>query len=152
MIPLSIGRIAQIVGGTVHEVPDPTVLVPGPVEFDSRKVTPGSVFLALPGAKVDGHEHAPDAVAAGAALVLAARPVGVPAVVVRPVPHESRAMALEHDPDGSGSAVLTALGALARESVLELTAQHGLTVVGVTMAAGSQRCTGINAPLPIPYM
>ncbi|RZL74797.1 MAG: UDP-N-acetylmuramoyl-tripeptide--D-alanyl-D-alanine ligase, partial [Rhodococcus sp. (in: high G+C Gram-positive bacteria)] len=96
MIPLSIARIAEIVGGELHDVADPTVLVAGPVEFDSRKVTPGSVFLALPGAKVDGHEHAADAVAAGAAVVLAARPVGVPAVVVRPAPHASRAMALEH--------------------------------------------------------
>ncbi|WP_237669883.1 Mur ligase domain-containing protein, partial [Rhodococcus sp. BS-15] len=78
MIPLSIDRIAEIVGGTVHDVPDPAVVVPGPVEFDSRKVTTGSIFLALPGAKVDGHDHAADAVAAGAALVLAARPVGVP--------------------------------------------------------------------------
>jgi UDP-N-acetylmuramoyl-tripeptide--D-alanyl-D-alanine ligase len=136
VIPLSIARIAEIVGGELHDVADPTVLVAGPVEFDSRKVTPGSVFLALPGAKVDGHEHAADAVAAGAAVVLAARPVGVPAVVVRPAPHSSRAMALEHDPEGAGAAVLTALGALARESVLELTARHDLTVVGVTGSSG----------------
>lgn len=136
MIPLSIGRIAEIVGGTLHDVPDSTVRVNGPVEFDSRKVSAGTVFLALPGARADGHDHAAEAVAAGAAVVLAARPVGVPAVVVRPVAHESRAMALEHDPDGSGSAVLGALGALARESVRELTAHHGLTVVGVTGSSG----------------
>ena len=56
------------------------------VEFDSRAVTPGGLFLALPGARSDGHDFAAAAVAAGAVGVLAARPVGVPAIVVTPAP------------------------------------------------------------------
>ena len=58
MRALSIGEIADIVGGTLHDVPDPDVRVTGTVEFDSRKVTAGGVFLALPGERVDGHDHA----------------------------------------------------------------------------------------------
>ncbi|MGA9871885.1 MAG: UDP-N-acetylmuramoyl-tripeptide--D-alanyl-D-alanine ligase [Rhodococcus sp. (in: high G+C Gram-positive bacteria)] len=136
MKALTIGEIADIVGGTLHDVDDPTRLVDGTVEFDSRKVTFGGLFLALPGARVDGHEHAQGAIDAGAVAVLAARPVGVPAIVVDPMPHDGRAMALEHDADGSGAAVLAALSALARASIDELTAATGLTVVGVTGSSG----------------
>ena len=38
----------------------------GTVEFDSRKVTAGGLFLALPGARTDGHDFATTAIAAGA--------------------------------------------------------------------------------------
>lgn len=44
--------------------------VSGSVETDSRLVGPGSIFFALPGEVTDGHRFAPDAVAAGAALVV----------------------------------------------------------------------------------
>ena len=110
-------------------------MVTGTVEFDSRKVTVGGLFLALPGARVDGHDHAAAAVASGAVAVLAARPVGVPAIVVAPLPPaQTNAMALEHDTDGSGAAVLPALAALAGEH-RDLAAK-GLTVVGVTGSSG----------------
>jgi UDP-N-acetylmuramoyl-L-alanyl-D-glutamate--2,6-diaminopimelate ligase len=39
--------------------------------LDSRRVMPGDIFLALPGAQVDGRAYIPDAVARGAAAVLA---------------------------------------------------------------------------------
>ena len=85
MITLSIAEIAEIVGGTLADIgPAAAAATPvtGSVEFDSRSLTPGGLFLALPGANSDGHDFASDAVAAGAVVVLAARPVGVPAVVV----------------------------------------------------------------------
>ena len=40
------------------------------VAYDSRKVTRGSVFVALPGQKADGVAFAPQAIAAGAAAVV----------------------------------------------------------------------------------
>lgn len=136
MISLSLAEIAEITGGRLVDVPDPSVQVTGTVEFDSRKVTAGGLFLALPGARVDGHEHAPGAVAAGAAAVLAARPVGVPAIVVEPLDlGQSGSYVLEHDEDGSGAAVLAALSKLAR-AVVDRLAANGLTVVGVTGSAG----------------
>jgi UDP-N-acetylmuramoyl-tripeptide--D-alanyl-D-alanine ligase len=87
MIDLTVAQIAAIVGGELADISaeDAARLhITGTVEFDSRKVTSGGLFLALPGARVDGHDHAAAAVAAGAAAVLAARPVGVPAIVVAP--------------------------------------------------------------------
>lgn len=82
MIALSLAEIAGIVGGQPHDVPDPSVTVTGPVVIDSREVRQGSLFAAFAGERVDGHDYAERAVEAGAVAVLAARPVGVPAIVV----------------------------------------------------------------------
>ncbi len=43
------------------------------VTSDSRAVRPGSVFVAIPGERADGHDYAPQAVAAGAGALLAER-------------------------------------------------------------------------------
>ncbi|MCX5014416.1 UDP-N-acetylmuramoyl-tripeptide--D-alanyl-D-alanine ligase [Streptomyces sp. NBC_00555] len=112
MIALSLAEIADITGGRPHDIPDPSVRISGPVVIDSRQVEAGSLFAAFDGEHVDGHDYAERAVAAGAAAVLAARPVGVPAIVV---------------PD-----VEKALGALARAVVERL----GTDVVALTGSAG----------------
>ncbi|MDT5226183.1 MAG: UDP-N-acetylmuramoyl-tripeptide--D-alanyl-D-alanine ligase, partial [Mycobacterium sp.] len=128
MIDLTVAQIAEIVGGTLSDISPQQAAatrVSGTVEFDSRAVGPGGLFLALPGARADGHDHAASAVAAGAVVVLAARPVGVPAIVVRPErPNGAvdRSGVLEHDADGSGAAVLAALAKLAKAVAAELVA------------------------------
>ncbi|WP_156689942.1 UDP-N-acetylmuramoyl-tripeptide--D-alanyl-D-alanine ligase [Mycobacterium sp. Marseille-P9652] len=139
MIDLTVAQIADIVGGTLADItPEAAAAtrVTGTVEFDSRAIGPGGLFLALPGARADGHDHAASAVAAGAVAVLAARPVGVPAIVVRPAAAAAaRAGVLEHDADGSGAAVLAALAKLARAVAAELAA-GGLTIIGITGSSG----------------
>jgi UDP-N-acetylmuramoyl-tripeptide--D-alanyl-D-alanine ligase len=138
MIDLTVARIAEIVGGTLADISPQAAAqshITGTVEFDSRAVGPGGLFLALPGARSDGHDHAASAVAAGAAAVLAARPVGVPAIVVAPEPGDTRAGVLEHDPDGSGAAVLAALARLAKAVATELVA-GGLRIIGITGSSG----------------
>ena len=55
------------------------------VAYDSRQVKRGSVFVALPGQKVDGAAFAPQAIAAGAVAVVSERAVaaaGAPWIVV----------------------------------------------------------------------
>ncbi|MCK0092902.1 UDP-N-acetylmuramoyl-tripeptide--D-alanyl-D-alanine ligase [Rhodococcus sp. HNM0563] len=150
MIPMTLARIAEAVGGTLHDVDDPAVEVTGTVEFDSRRIAEGGLFLALPGAKTDGHDHAAAAIDAGAVAVLAARPVGVPAIVVPFMPAaETNALALEHDPDGSGAAVLTGLAKLARTVVDELV-DDGLTVIGVTGSSGKTSTKDLIAAVLAP--
>jgi UDP-N-acetylmuramoyl-tripeptide--D-alanyl-D-alanine ligase len=135
MIPLTLAEIAEATGGRLHNA-DPTTLVTGGVEFDSREVGPGGLFVALPGDRVDGHDFAERAVEQGAVGVLAARPVAAPAVVVPPVTDaHSRSVALTGDTDGSGAAVLAGLAHLARD-VVDRLAPRGLTVVGVTGSSG----------------
>jgi UDP-N-acetylmuramoyl-tripeptide--D-alanyl-D-alanine ligase len=143
VIDLTVAQIAEIVGGTLADVSPEAAAelhVTGTVEFDSRAVGPGGLFLALPGARSDGHDHAASAVAAGAVAVLAARPVGVPAIVVSPQPGAGHpeggpAGVLEHDADGSGAAVLAALAKLAKAVAADLVA-GGLTIIGITGSSG----------------
>ncbi|MGE2724972.1 UDP-N-acetylmuramoyl-tripeptide--D-alanyl-D-alanine ligase [Mycolicibacterium pulveris] len=152
MIALSLAQIADIVGGRLTDISAEDAAatkVTGTVEFDSRAVTSGGLFLALPGARSDGHDHAAAAVAAGAVAVLAARPVGVPAIVVTPTPTRSGAGVLEHDTDGSGAAVLAALAKLAAAVAAELV-DGGLKVVGITGSSGKTSTKDLVAALLAP--
>ncbi|WP_405498079.1 UDP-N-acetylmuramoyl-tripeptide--D-alanyl-D-alanine ligase [Nocardia sp. NBC_00511] len=150
MIEMTLRELAEVVGGTLHDVADPEAKVTGSAEFDSRRIGSGDLFLALPGEHADGHDFAAKAVAQGAVAVLAARPVGVPAVVVTPRPGNTRAIALAHDSDGSGAAVLDALAALARASVERLVAAGTLTVVGVTGSSGKTSTKDLLAAVLAP--
>ncbi|MGF2945702.1 UDP-N-acetylmuramoyl-tripeptide--D-alanyl-D-alanine ligase [Mycobacterium sp. Lab-001] len=157
MIDLTVARIAEIVGGRLADISPQeaaALRVTGTVEFDSRAVGPGGLFLALPGARSDGHDHASAAVAAGAVAVLAARPVGVPAIVIEPRNDASTtgfgtAGVLEHDTDGSGAAVLAALGKLARAVADELVA-GGLTIIGITGSSGKTSTKDLVAAVLAP--
>ena len=51
--------------------------------YDSRRVTPGMLFVALPGLKQDGHEFIPDALERGAVAIVCERDVPVPARTTR---------------------------------------------------------------------
>jgi UDP-N-acetylmuramoyl-tripeptide--D-alanyl-D-alanine ligase len=133
MIPMTLAEVAEVVGGRLHRASGDE-LVTGTVEFDSRETTPGGLFVAVPGERVDGHDFAEAAVKAGAVGVLAARDVDAPSVIVPPVGYTaSRSVALHGDTDGSGASVLAGLAALAHSVVAKLT---GLTVVGVTGSSG----------------
>jgi len=112
VIPLTLAEVAAAAGGRLAGA-DPAARVTGTVEFDSREVAPGGLFVAFPGEKVDGHDYAEAAVAAGAVAVLASRPVPVPAVLV--------------------DDQLAAMAALARAVVDRL---PDLTIVGLTGSSG----------------
>lgn len=111
MIPLTLADIAQATGGTLHQA-DPDTLVTAPLLFDSRQVAEGGLFACLPGRTTDGHAYVVQAVADGAAAVLATHPVDAPAVIV--------------------ADVLTAMADVAR-AVAE---QYTGTVIGITGSAG----------------
>ena len=57
----------------------------GDLAYDARAVTPGSLFFAVPGMRVDGHDFAAEAVANGAAALVVERvlELDVPQIVVR---------------------------------------------------------------------
>ncbi len=124
MIPLTLAEVAAAVEGELVDA-DPQAQVTGAVEFDSRRVAAGGLFVAFVGAAADGHDYAAEAVAAGAVAVVGTRPVpGVPMVLVQ-------------DP-------LAALGRLARAVRDRL---PGLTVIGITGSSGKTTTKDLIAQL-----
>lgn len=123
MIELTLGEVAAAVGGTLHGA-DPATVVTGGVEFDSRLVTPGGLFLALAGERADGHDFVAAATASGAVASIVTRPVAGPSIRVA---------------DG-----YAALAALAATVVRRL---PGLTVVGVTGSSGKTSTKDVLAQL-----
>jgi UDP-N-acetylmuramoyl-tripeptide--D-alanyl-D-alanine ligase len=125
MIPLTLAEVSGAVGGRLVDA-DPQARVTGAVEFDSRKVGPGGLFVAFPGEKVDGHDFAAAAIAAGAVAVLGTRRVvdGVPMVRC--------------------ADALDAMARLARAVVDRL---PGLTVVGLTGSSGKTTTKDLTAQL-----
>jgi UDP-N-acetylmuramoyl-tripeptide--D-alanyl-D-alanine ligase len=109
---MTLDEIAKITNGRLVNA-EPSVAVTGGVEYDSRKIGPGGLFVAFEGEKVDGHEFAGTAMDAGAAAILSTRDTGRPGVVV--------------------AEPLAALAALAG-AVLERLPE--LTVVGLTGSSG----------------
>lgn len=150
MIELTLADVARVTGGRLHRASGDERIT-GSVEFDTRAVTPGGLFVALPGERVDGHDFAAAAVAAGAAGVLAAREVDAPAVIVPPVSGTSSSYVLAADAGGAGAGVLAALAALARHVVDALTAGTGtgggLSVVGITGSSGKTSTKDLTAHL-----
>jgi UDP-N-acetylmuramoyl-tripeptide--D-alanyl-D-alanine ligase len=149
MIELTLAEVAHAVGGVLHGCSG-TEVVTGSVEFDSRRIKPGGLFVALPGERVDGHDFAATAMAAGAAGILAGRPVDAAAVLAPAVnAAPSGAYALAADTDGTGAAVLAALAALA-QSVIHTLVRTGLQVVALTGSSGKTSTKDMVAALLTP--
>lgn len=75
-------ELAAAVGARLEG--DPGASVGPDVVIDTRKAGPGSLFVALPGERVDGHDFTPAAEQAGASAVLATRTTdsGLPHLIV----------------------------------------------------------------------
>ncbi|MDB1089868.1 UDP-N-acetylmuramoyl-tripeptide--D-alanyl-D-alanine ligase [Streptomyces sp. ACA25] len=137
MIPLTVTELATLVGGRPHGIsglspPDAggtgrsegraPVIITGPVIIDSRQAVPGCLFAALPGEHTDGHDFAAAAVTAGAAAVLATRPVDAPAVLVDDVTAALGALA-QHVVGTLGATVVALTGSSGKTSTKDLIAQ-----------------------------
>src|SRR5689334_5713076 len=135
MRPMSLSEVAEAVGGRLDGVDDETAATTQAtgLVIDSRQAAAGLLFAALPGERVDGHEFAAWAVDAGAVAVLAARPVGVPAVLVDDVQEAMAALAaaaLRRLPDIK---VIALTGSAGKTSTKDLIAQV-LATAGPTVA------------------
>jgi UDP-N-acetylmuramoyl-L-alanyl-D-glutamate--2,6-diaminopimelate ligase len=77
------------------------ILNPAPTDvtdlaYDTRRVTPGALFVCIPGLKADGHDYAPEAVANGAGALIVERSIDI-AVPQLLVADAREAMALAAD-------------------------------------------------------
>ncbi|MDO5483509.1 MAG: UDP-N-acetylmuramoyl-tripeptide--D-alanyl-D-alanine ligase [Desulfovibrionaceae bacterium] len=103
------------------------------VVTDSRKVTPGALFVCIGGTRTDGHAHAAAAVAAGASLVLASRPLPEITAPVLQVEDTVRALGqLAALWRGRTQARVTGITGTAGKTTLKETLAHILTLCGKT--------------------
>jgi UDP-N-acetylmuramoyl-tripeptide--D-alanyl-D-alanine ligase len=124
---LSVGELLQASGGVLLSgavgTPVPTYAI------DTRKLSPGGAFFALPGDRTDGHAFLPDAARAGAGVAIVAR---------RPAPDAVVPPALIQVDDVA--AALARCGAFARGRiagrVVGLTGSAGKTTTKEYVAAG----------------
>ena len=61
------------------------------LEYDSRKVVPGGLFVCLTGFQTDGHDYIPKALKAGAAALVVERETAVPSGITVLRVEDSRA-------------------------------------------------------------
>ena len=120
MISLTLAEISAAVGGTVRLAPGSHDFddVSGTVQTDSRLVTSGSIFIALPGELSDGHLFAQAAIDNGAAVLL--------------VDHELELAVCQVIVEDT----LTALADLARFVVASVRGRGVLKVIGITGSNG----------------
>ncbi len=146
MMTMSVAEIAEIVGGTAHQV-DASALV-NEVATDSRQVGPGSMFVAIRGANVDGHDFAASAVANGATAVLASRPLDAPCIVVGDPVLALGALAHWVREHKLKCKVIAITGSSGKTSTKDLLAQV-LSSAGRTVAAVGSFNTEVGVPLTI---
>ena len=131
MLPTTLDRVAAQAGGTMYGEAEAgaesaaEVSVLG-VTSDSRKVTPGDLFVAIAGERVDGNTLATQALCAGAVAVMSQDPQAAVAAGAAP----ARVIAVAD--------VYQALGRLAHAQLEQLRAlpESKLKVVAVTGSVG----------------
>lgn len=145
MIPITLKRLATVLNGQISgtdiEITD--------VITDTRKVTPGCLFIALIGERFDAHDFAADAVKAGAGALLVSRPLDlpVPQVVVadtRQALGELGAWVRQHVP----TRIVALTGSSGKTSVKEMTAAI-LRQCGNTLYTAGNLNNDIGVPLTL---
>jgi UDP-N-acetylmuramoyl-tripeptide--D-alanyl-D-alanine ligase len=117
--------VLAAVGGRLQG-PAPRLPITG-ASVDSRRVTPGSIYVALRGERVDGHAFVADALRAGAVAAMVERPVDLPAGL-----------------DAPQVVVGDALHAL-QELAAWWRSRHAVRVVGITGSTGKTIAKEITA-------
>ena len=147
----TLGEIVSLMGGQGDQlVGDENVVVGPDVVIDNREATPGALFVAIPGARVDGHAFAGAAAEAGALAVLGTRSgtADVPHIVcedtIASLSRLARGIVLEARDAGLVSIGIT--GSSGKTSTKDLLAQV-LESAGQTVAPIGSQNNEIGVPL-----
>ncbi|MDO8731758.1 MAG: UDP-N-acetylmuramoyl-tripeptide--D-alanyl-D-alanine ligase [Actinomycetota bacterium] len=146
MIDLTISEIASIVSGAAHRVVSGQRV--SSVVVDSREVTADSMYVALRGERVDGHDFAGEAIASGAVVVLAERELDMPCIVVANSGEALGVLAAHVRQELSECAVVAITGSSGKTSTKDLLA-FVLAGLGPTVAPVGSFNTEIGVPLTI---
>lgn len=149
MIALTLAEVAAFTGGDLTGSPDAAVT--GAVTLDSRTVSGGDLFVAVPGERVDGTEFLAAAATAGAVGAITTRPDdALPCVVVAdPVEALGRLAAGVHARlvDG-GLLTLAITGSSGKTSTKDLLGQV-LATAGPTVSPPGSYNNDIGLPLTV---
>ena len=146
MITLTAGEIGLLVGGDVYC--DKDLLVSKAPVFDSRKATPGCIFLALKGEVVDGHDFAADAYRAGAMFSLTTRRIDGPCIVVKDVLEAVAVLAGFVRKRLTNLKVIGITGSQGKTSTKDLLA-HMLRAVGPTVSPAGSFNNDLGLPITL---
>ncbi|MBI1351867.1 MAG: UDP-N-acetylmuramoyl-tripeptide--D-alanyl-D-alanine ligase [Actinomycetales bacterium] len=152
MIPLTVAEVAALTSGEADAAHADAVLTD--VAVDSRAVTPGALFVAIVGERVDGHDFAEAAVAGGAVAVLAARPLRagdgtpLPCIVVDDPVLALGRLAGRVRRERLTAKVVAITGSSGKTSTKDLTAAV-LSAAGRTVSAVGSFNTEVGVPLTI---
>ncbi|MHB8637335.1 MAG: UDP-N-acetylmuramoyl-tripeptide--D-alanyl-D-alanine ligase [Fimbriimonadaceae bacterium] len=143
MRPTNVCELAALLGGT-------PVNVGGGVEAtgwatDSRDVQAGDLFLAIKGARTDGHTHVVDALDAGAAAAVVEHSVPGPHILVRNLPTALAVMASAYR-ERFGGPVIGVTGSAGKTTTKEFIAA-AVASLGAVLKTEGNRNTEYTAPL-----
>jgi len=125
---IRLNDLLAVVGGRLQG-PGSAIAVSG-ASVDSRRVTPGSLFVALRGERTDGHAFVADALRAGAVAALVERPVE-----------------LSSDLDDAPQVVVADPLHALQELAAWWRARHAVRVVGITGSTGKTIAKEMTADL-----
>jgi len=147
MIPLTIAEIAAIVDGAIYELDPSMVVIENPV-IDSRRVTDGTFFIALPGERVDGNSYAVDAIKAGATFAITSLVTGAPGIVVQDSLVAMQKLASHVRAKMSSTTFIGITGSHGKTTTKDLLGQV-LTLAGETVVSEGSFNNELGVPLTI---
>ncbi|CAB4539298.1 MAG: UDP-N-acetylmuramoyl-tripeptide--D-alanyl-D-alanine ligase [Actinobacteria bacterium] len=145
MIGLKASEIAEIVGGELH---GDDCLVTAAPEISSLKSTPGSIFLAIKGENVDGHDYITDAFAKGAVLAFTSRVSSERCIVIADVVNAISLLASHVRNSLSELTVIGITGSQGKTTTKELLS-HVLAGHGETIAPTGNYNNELGVPLTL---
>jgi UDP-N-acetylmuramoyl-tripeptide--D-alanyl-D-alanine ligase len=152
LIPLWTAQdLIKATGGTLTQTTSSAPITALGVNFDSRIIKPGDVFLALKGER-DGHDYVPAAFKAGAALAVTRRPIeGGPCLLVADVQKALEAMAVYARERATGCRRGAVTGSVGKTSVTQMV-MAGLRAKGRAHSAIKSFNNHIGVPLTLSRM
>lgn len=146
MIPLTISRITEIIGGEFTG--DGGKEVTREPFFDSRKPIQGGIFLALEGEKADGHDFVAQALSGGAVVAITTRKVNEKCIVVDDVLRAINSLAAFVRRELDTLKVVGITGSQGKTTTKDIT-RHLLSLVGNTIAPEQSFNNDLGAPLTL---
>ena len=147
MINITASSFAQIVSGTLKNLPGETIIDQIPV-INSNNAKKGTFFVAFNGKNIDGHDFVLNAIDSGAKFALVSKEVDAPSVLVSDVSQALLALAVFVRNELKDMKVVGITGSQGKTTTKEFL-NSILKSVGETVATEANFNTEIGVPLTI---